>query len=218
MTRKNKIWAWRASDLLKDFSSDAQKDFSWVFHGCEMSWALVSLIQAIGHAHEPSRAALLHHPYLPLSYQRKPEFFQCHLLKANNPMSFRSTHPLNEQGKKHHKEWCGFWSGPKTAGIEMDRGRAFHQSGGNHLLENRRKCCQARREHFSSSHTPTPTSLILTSFPYPGCLSTSVPLKRNRKSDALHCWRELWSYCPSVIISAFVRANAKVNWDLLIVL
>lgn len=110
MTRKNKIWAWRASDLLKDFSSDAQKDFSWVFHGCEMSWALVSLIQAIGHAHEPTRAALLHHPYLPLSYQRKPEFFQCHLLKANNPMSFRSTHPLNEQGKKHHKEWCGFWS------------------------------------------------------------------------------------------------------------
>lgn len=110
VTRKNKIWAWRASDLLKDFSSDAQKDFSWVFHGCEMSWALVSLIQAIGHAHEPSRAALLHHPYLPLSYQRKPEFFQCHLLKANNPMSFRSTHPLNEQGKKHHKEWCGFWS------------------------------------------------------------------------------------------------------------
>lgn len=128
-----------------------------------------------------------------------------------------STHLPNKQHKKHHKEGCGFqdvdlislflyW--PKAARAGMGTGRAFYQARGKYLLENRRKCCQARRGHFSCS----PPFLILTPFLCPGCHSAFMPLKRNEKSNVLHCWRKLWSSCPSVIIGAFVHADAKVNW------
>jgi len=120
----------------------------------------------------------------------------------------------DEQGEKHHDGGCGFQGADLISlflhwpGAGMDTGRAFCQARGNQLLGKRRKRHQARRGHFSCS----PPCLTLNPFPCPGCRSAFVPLKKNGKSDVLRCWRELWSYCPSITLGAFVRADAKEIW------
>lgn len=123
--------------------------------------------------------------------------------------------PQTKRGEKC-KEGCSFqavdlislllcWT--KAARAGKNTGKAFYQAGGNYLLEYRRKCCQARRRHFSCC----PPYFVLSPLPCLDCQSPFMSLRRNGKSDVLCCWRELWNDCPSVIIDVFVHASVKIK-------